>query len=284
LQHLDTWITNLDQSDERYEHHLLEGLWVSWGLNQVHEPLLRQLLQAEDHRVRAAAARVLRYTGHQVEDQVDLLVQAAGDDHGRVRLEAIVAASWLSQDKGLSILNEAGNYPIDDWMRPSYDTALARLLGETVQDESPEEIETNLTGTDRELFMKGREIYAMDGYCGTCHQPDGKGLTASGFPPLAGTQWVNGNEERLIKLTLHGLAGPIEVLGEEYPGNVPMTPFGGMLNDEEVAAVLTYVRNAFGNEASPITPEKVGEVRAATQDKNGFYSPAELLEEHPFED
>ncbi|MCG2590215.1 PVC-type heme-binding CxxCH protein [Rhodohalobacter sulfatireducens] len=284
LQHLDSWINNLDENDERYEHHLLEGLWVSWGLNQVHEPLLRQLLEAEDHRVRAAAARVLRYTGHQVEEQVDLLVQAAGDDHGRVRLEAIVAASWLSQDDGLSILNEVGNYPIDDWMRPSYDTALARLLGETVQDESPEEIETTLTGTDRELFMKGREIYAIDGYCGTCHQPDGKGLTASGFPPLAGTQWVNGNEERLIKLTLHGLAGPIEVLGEEYPGNVPMTPFGGMLNDEEVAAVLTYVRNAFGNEASPITPEKVGEVRAATQDKNGFYSPEELLEEHPFEE
>lgn len=284
LQHLDTWVTNLDESDEKYEHNLLEGLWVSWGLNRVDEELLRELLEAEDHRVRAAAARVLRYTGHQVEDQVDLLVQAAGDEHGRVRLEAIVAASWLSQEDGLSILNKAGNYPIDDWMRPSYDTALARLLGETVQDETEEEIEIHLTGTDRELFMQGREIYAMDGYCGTCHQPDGKGLTAAGFPPLAGTQWVNGNEERLIKLTLHGLAGPIEVLGEEYPGNVPMTPFGGMLNDEEVAAVLTYVRNAFGNEASPITPEKVGEVRAATQDKNGFYSPAELLEEHPFEE
>ncbi|MDZ7720780.1 MAG: PVC-type heme-binding CxxCH protein [Balneolaceae bacterium] len=284
LQHLDTWIANLDESEERYEHHLLEALWVSWGLNQVHDQLLRELLDAEDYRVRAAAVRVLRYTGHQVEDQVDLLVQAAGDEHGRVRLEAIVAASWLSQDDGLSILNEAGNYPIDDWMRPSYDTALARLLGETVQDEEPEEIETSLTGTERDLFMKGREIYALDGYCGTCHQPDGKGLTASGFPPLAGTRWVNGNEERLIKLTLHGLAGPIEVLGKEYPGNVPMTPFGGMLNDEEVAAVLTYVRNAFGNEASAITPEKVKEVREATQDKNGFYSPDELLEQHPFEE
>ncbi len=284
LQHLDTWITSLDESEERYEHHLLEGLWVSWGLNQVDEELLRWLIDAEDHRVRAAAARVLRYTGHQVDDQAGLLVQAAGDDHGRVRLEAIVAASWLNQDDGLSILNEAGNYPIDDWIRPSYDTALARLLEETVQDETPEEIETNLTGTERDLFMKGREIFAMDGYCGTCHQPDGKGLTASGFPPLAGTQWVTGNEERLIKLTLNGLSGPIEVLGEEYPGNVPMTPFGGMLNDEEVAAVLTYVRNAFGNEASPITPEKVNEVREATRDKTGFYTPDELLEQHPLEE
>ncbi|GAA5521569.1 HEAT repeat domain-containing protein [Aliifodinibius salicampi] len=284
LAYLDTWIANLDEDNERYEHHLLEALWVSWGLNQVHNELLRRLLEAEDHRVRAAAVRVLRYTGHQVEDQVDLFVQAAADDHGRVRLEAIVAASWLSQDDGLSILNEAANYPIDDWMRPSYDTALARLLGETVQDETAEEIETSLTGTERNLFMKGREIYSRDGYCGTCHQPDGKGLTASGFPPLRGTQWVTGNEERLIKLTLNGLSGPIEVLGMAYPGNTPMTPFRGMLDDEEVAAVLTYVRNAFGNEASAITPEKVEEIRAATRDKNGFYSPDELLEQHPFEE
>jgi mono/diheme cytochrome c family protein len=284
LPYLNDWVENLDESEERVEHHLLEALWVSWGLNRVEDSLLRQLLIADDYRVRAAAVRVLRYSGHQVEDQVDLLVQAAGDDHGRVRLEAIVAASWLSQEDGLSILNEAANYPLDDWMRPSYDTALARLLGETVQEETPEEIETSLTGTERELFMKGREIYSLDGYCGTCHQPDGNGLTAAGFPPLAETRWVNGNEERLIKLTLNGLSGPIEVLGREYPGNVPMTPFGGMLNNEEVAAVLTYVRNAFGNEASAITPEKVEEVRVATSNKSGFYSAEELLELHPFEE
>ena len=60
-----------------------------------------------------------------------------------------------------------------------------------------------------------------------------------------------------------------------------MTPFGGLLNDEEMAAVLTYVRNAFGNEASVITPEKVAQVRAATADKKGYYTPEELLQQHP---
>lgn len=284
LSYLDTWVENLDESEEKYEHHLLEALWVSWGLNRVEDSLLRQLLSANDHRVRAAAVRVLRYTGHQVEDQVELLVQAAGDDHGRVRLEAIVAASWLSRDEGLTVLNEAGNHPLDDWIAPSYETALAHLVGESVQEETPEEIETSLTGSERDLFMQGREIYMQDGYCGTCHQPDGNGLSAAGFPPLSETRWVTGSEERLIKLTLNGLSGPIEVLGREYPGNVPMTPFRGMLNDEEVAAVLTYVRNTFGNEAPAITPEKVEEVRAAIRDKSGFYSAEELLELHPFEE
>ena len=62
-----------------------------------------------------------------------------------------------------------------------------------------------------------------------------------------------------------------------------MTPFEGLLNDDEVAAVLTYVRNSFGNKASVISPEKVKKVRAATKDKSGFYSPDELLKQHPME-
>jgi len=91
-----------------------------------------------------------------------------------------------------------------------------------------------------------------------------------------------GNEDRLIKLTLQGLMGPIEVKGKKYAGQVPMTQFGGLLDDEKMAAVLTYVRNSFGNRASVITPAKVKEVRASIKGKTGFYSPEELLKEHPF--
>ena len=75
----------------------------------------------------------------------------------------------------------------------------------------------------------------------------------------------------------------IEVKGKKYPGLVPMTPFSGMLNDKEMAAVLTYSRNAFGNTASAITPEEVKAVRDATKDFKGFYSPDALLKEHPME-
>lgn len=283
LNHISKWIENLDQSDPQYEHHLLEALWVTWGLNRVDESLLRRLLKAEDHRVRAAAVRVLRYSGHQIEEQPGLLMDAVQDEHGRVRLEAIVAASWLEEDEGLAVLAEAEKKPLDRWMEPAYKTALAHLKGESVE-ESEETIETDLEGPERELFIKGKEIYGRDGNCSTCHQPDGQGLAASGFPPLADTNWVLGDEERLIKLVLKGLQGPIEVQGEEYPGQVPMTPFEGMLNDEEVAAVLTFVRNSFGNEAPAITPEEVSEVRAAVEEKTGFYTPGELLKEHPMEE
>ena len=275
------WLAGLDKNDPRYEHHRLEALWVTWGLNQVDQSLLRELLQSEDHRVRSAAVRVLRYNGHQVADQAELLLVAAGDDHGRVRLEAIIAASWLDKKQGLPIVEKAGEKPLDDWIKHAHETTLAHLNDRDIDDKREEEVTTNLKGADRELFIRGKEIYERDGYCGTCHQVDGGGLSASGFPPLAGTKWALGSEERLIKLTLKGLYGPIQVLGKDYPGQVPMTPYGGLLNDDEIAAVLTYVRKAFGNDASVISSETVKTVRAAIEDKKGFFSPEELLQAHP---
>ena len=106
-------------------------------------------------------------------------------------------------------------------------------------------------------------------------------LVLAGFPPLAGSRWVTQSEERLIKLTLKGLHGPIEVQGAKYPGLVPMTPFGGMLSDEEIAAVLTYVRNSFGNKGGAVSASSVARVRAATKRQIGFYRPADLLRAHP---
>lgn len=278
------WMKNLDERDSRYEHHLLEGLWVTWGLNDIDGDLLRKLLKANDFRVRTGAVRVLRYAGHQIDDQAELLLEAAKDEHNRVRLEAMVAASWLNQEEGLPVVKTAGEMPLDRWMVHAHETSLAHLEGHEVGKPPEEPLRTHLIDVEeRKLFFAGKEIYEREGFCLTCHQPDGKGLDASGFPPLAGSIWVTGSEERLIKLTLKGLQGPIEVNGKTYPGNVPMTPFEGMLNDEEMASVLTFVRNSFGNKAPAIFPDKVKEVRAAEIDKKGFYAPEELLKAHPLE-
>ncbi|MEJ7767256.1 MAG: cytochrome c, partial [Chitinophagaceae bacterium] len=218
-----------------------------------------------------------------VADQANLLLQAARDKHGRVRLEAIAAASWLEKDKGLLVVKEAAKKPLDDWMVYAHETAVAHLNGEAVKPKKEALVKTELLGPARALFVKGKEIYSREGFCITCHQPDGKGLTAAGFPPLAGTQWVTGNSERLIKIVLKGLHGPIEVGGVQYAGQVPMTPFGGMLKDEEIAAVLMYVRNSFGNKAPAITKDQIKRVRALAKSKTGFYSPQELVKQYPLE-
>lgn len=282
LSKLDSWIQDLDKNDPEYEHHLLEALWVTWGLNKVDKDLLKEVLNANDYRARSAAVTVLRYSGHQIEEQADLLMKAAKDDNPRVRLAALVAASWLGKDLGIPIVTEAGKKGLDKWMERPYEAAIAHLNGHRVGEEVKKVIETDLKGKDLELLLSGQEIYTRDGYCATCHQEDGEGLSASGFPPLAGSEWVMGDQERLIKLTLKGMIGPIEVKGKKFPGQVPMTPFGGMLNDEEVASVLTYVRNSFGNDAAPISPEKVKAIREKIKDKEGFYTSEELLKEHPF--
>ncbi len=283
LPALKDWVAKLDPKAPRYDHHRLEALWTSWGLNQVDTGLLVQLLDSPDHRVRSAAVRVLRYNFRSFPEHVALLTKAANDSHGRVRLEAIVAASWLDNAAAKKVVEEASKLPLDTWNQAAAKTAADRLAGraEAEVDEHPApKAPAHLSAADQQRYLAGHAIYFRDGHCGTCHQADGNGLPSAGFPPLTESYWVTGSEERLIKLTLHGLMGPFELKGVKYPGQVPMTPFGGLLNDQEIADVLTYVRNSFGNKADPVTPESVAKVRKATGTRS-FYSPEELLKEHP---
>ncbi len=283
LAKLAIWQQNLDKSDPAHEHHLLEALWLSWGLNKVDQKLLATLLQANDYRVRAAAVMVLRYTGHQVRNQAALLMQAVNDPSSRVRLTALVAASWLPKAQANPILLAAKKRPLDDWMQETYAAAWAHVNGQNANKTPVVYSTSKLKGKDHELYLQGKAIYAKEGYCITCHQADGHGLAASGFPSLANTPYVNGSEERLIKIILKGLMGPLEVNGKKFDGQVPMTPFEGLLNDREVAAVATYIRNSFGNNAGLISPEKVQKVRQANKSKKDFYQTEQLLKEHPIE-
>jgi glucose/arabinose dehydrogenase/mono/diheme cytochrome c family protein len=281
LAALKKWVATLDETEPRYQHHRLEALWVSWGADQVDATLLGELLQSSDHRIRSAAVRVLRFSGHRIGNQAELLMAAANDDHGRVRLEAITAASWIGKEQGVPIVTAAGQKTIDKYSKQAHRVALAHLNQQAAKVMARPTATTSLTGEAKKLFVMGEEIYHRPGYCVTCHQPDGKGLPAGGFPPLDRTRWVLQDEERLIRLTLNGLMGPISVKGKEYPGYVPMTAFRSLLNDRELAAVLTFVRNTFGNEASFISPEQVKAVRAKTRRIRSFYNPGQLLQQHP---
>src|SRR5690606_34048362 len=137
--------------------------------------------------------RALNYNGHQVNDQEKLLIAAAADAHGRVRLEAIIAASWLPAEAGNRILNEAAKKPLDEWVVHACETARAHINGKSLDQEKEEQITTSLQGTARDLFIKGKEVYTRAGLCISCHQQDGNGLRWSGYPSLAGTRWVNGS-------------------------------------------------------------------------------------------
>ncbi len=103
---------------------------------------------------------------------------------------------------------------------------------------------------------RGKKVYDIT--CIACHQADGEGVQRMN-PTLVKTKWVLGDKRALSKIVLNGLqGGEIEIDGDNFHN--PMPPQGDLLNDQQIADVLTYVRNSFGNKASAVTP---AEVRAA---------------------
>jgi mono/diheme cytochrome c family protein len=126
------------------------------------------------------------------------------------------------------------------------------------------------------LYAVGRQIYGT--YCIACHQPTGQGIAPLN-PPLAGSDWVLADGPgRIARLVLNGGQGAITVSGKVYNG--AMVGFRDLLTDEEIAAVLTYVRQNqnWGNNASAVTPEQVKAVRDKTASRTTSWTPDELLQ------
>ena len=276
------WVADLDKNDPNYEEYLREALFVSWGADLLDTDILDAATQARDPRLRAAAARVVRYMGHQLDDEKERLLALAEDSDNRVRMEALIASTWLDAaeaEEVLAVVEQQNNDPFTETILLN---AHAQVAGEAYV-EPTGSIAEDPDSPIAKAYALGAELYAQEGYCQTCHQKNGRGLGATGYPPLAGSPWVTGDPDRLIKLVMYGLYGPLEVLGKQYDGQVPMTAYGGLMNNEEMAAVLTYVRNSFGNQASMIKPEQIGTVRTSTAGREGMYKAEELLKEHPME-
>ena len=107
-----------------------------------------------------------------------------------------------------------------------------------------------------ELMAKGERVYNAN--CAACHQPNGKGLTGA-FPPLANSDYLEGDRKKVMTAALFGLSGPITVNGVEYNGVMPSM---GYLPDEDLAAVLTYVFKSWGNDGAAVSVGEVAALRA----------------------
>lgn len=106
-----------------------------------------------------------------------------------------------------------------------------------------------------DLKAAGEKLYASN--CASCHQMNGQGLPGV-FPPLAGSDWVHAEASKQIDVMLNGLRGEIEVNGRKYNGVMP--GFGHM-SDHDLAAIATFVRQAWGNDAGPVTPDAIKAAR-----------------------
>ncbi len=121
--------------------------------------------------------------------------------------------------------------------------------------------------------VDGKIVYAAN--CVACHQGTGLGITGA-FPPLAASEWVLTDPQVSAQILLHGLQGPIEVAGQSYAGVMPVMAH---LSDDELAAVLNYIRSDWGNSASEVTSEWFTEQRALFTDRGPWEGGAELIAE-----
>lgn len=141
---------------------------------------------------------------------------------------------------------------------------------------NPDNAPTNLQEVKVDPIAQGKKLYNT--VCVACHQATGLGVPGA-FPPLAKSEWANGSEERIIRILLHGLSGPITVAGTNFNSAMPAIGLGSGYNfsDEKVAYVLSYVRQEWGNNAPPVTPEKVKEIRtSAAAGRTAAWTAAEL--------
>lgn len=156
-------------------------------------------------------------------------------------------------------------------------TALATMFdwpGKTRR--SPSQRPQNTLDDDaQKQFALGRQHYLTT--CAGCHGTDGAGLNRFA-PPLVGSDWVLGAEKQLALIILHGMEGPVKVNGKMYdaPEILPVMPAHSTMDDAAIAAISTYIRNAWGNQAAPVSRGLVGSTRHRTQGRVVPWSPEEL--------
>jgi mono/diheme cytochrome c family protein len=121
--------------------------------------------------------------------------------------------------------------------------------------------EWTANGLSERPMVLGIEVF---GACVQCHQESGLGVAGT-YPPLAGSEYVIGDTRRLAALVLKGMNGPIVVNGQTYSSQMPAWE---IREDEEIAAVLTYIRSSWGNKAGPVPIDLVTAVRKETAGKN----------------
>lgn len=128
-----------------------------------------------------------------------------------------------------------------------------------------------LTAEQQKLLDAGKATY--EATCVACHQPHGLGQEALA-PPLVGSEWVSGSDQRLVRIVLHGLRGPIKVKGQEYEMEMAAL---GILDDDQIAGVLTYVRREWGHSYPPVESATVKKIREETVKREDAWTAEELL-------
>ncbi len=248
----------------------IHALWTLDGLGILDRGTLLSALKDGEAGVRKTAVWIGDGLKWKEDGRLfDALAQLKSDPDAEVRFQLALNMRFDDSERAKALLHDLlDRYP--DELLALSQRQYADRLAERARAEQEAAL---LAEADRGLVKRGGVIFKE--FCASCHGPDGKGLNIGGgaaaAPTLAGNVDVNGNPDKLIKILLHGLTGPID--GKTYPNLMP--PLGSN-DDEYIASVLSYIRNDLGNKASAVRPDRVRRVREQTADRATPWTKEEL--------
>jgi mono/diheme cytochrome c family protein len=235
----------------------IHALWTLDGLGSLDENLLFKALKDNDAHVRKTAVWISEDFMKNDDGQLLGRLEALKDDtSGDVRYQLALSLRYNGSDKAKSIVNYLVNSPANKIaaisQRKYSDVVAAREAIATK--------ERMMREADRLLVSNGAVIFKS--LCASCHGEDGKGINNGGkvppAPPLANNKDVNGDPDKLIRILLYGLSGPVD--GKVYANTMPALNGN---DDNYIASAISYIRSDFGNKAHTVTAEQVKKIRDA---------------------
>lgn len=226
----------------------LHALWTLEGLGVKD----RAYLKDADPNIRAAAIRIL-----DADEKPGNERAAAPQIQLALSLKSKDALRKLASTSPYALARDAAKFTLGEYEVAARKSKPVKVIP--------------LTAEERQQFDVGKAVYETA--CVPCHQPNGHGQDGLA-PPLVQSEWVAGPPERLVRIILHGLRGPIKVKGATYELDMPAL---GVLDDAQIAGVLTYIRREWNHGFSPVSPMLVKKVRDGTAAREDAWTEPELL-------
>lgn len=282
IESLDQWLQDGDYS----EKHLLEVCGIYEAHHTAKSEIVEKLIASKDFRIRSYGIRMVGMWGSSLSKAYAILKKGAQDSHPRVRLEAVVAATYLEYGKAVEITVAALEKESDPFLNYAIRQSSKALIHRWAEPFSNGELELasknqseyllGLLDAEPKMKSEGESLYQKS--CLPCHQPGGVGLPGV-YPALVGSKWVQSeNKSDLIKIVLNGLEGSQISQTKDF-GNqsnrVPMPPMNG-LSDLQISQVLSYIRQSFGKGSSEVSQQEVAKIRALTNSRKSPWTISEL--------
>lgn len=302
-------IVDLLKGKEYKNYNKIHALWVLEGMG-VYTPEIIQIgVDSKDPKVVATALRVGERNNKNVNASEILKIyeEVASNNDPVIQLQLALSLGAFMEIDSMKVMNLLKTIALkngeDALIREAIASSLygkekqflALLEQEPKRDLGMIAFLTDITEKivlknqlkGKELTKAGEEQYIMgkllfEKTCAACHNENGEGLVPIA-PPLAGSEWVTGPEERLILIALHGLQGPVTVNGKLYKEPEVQAVMPGLkdnqeFTDEKLAALLTYIRNAWINEANAVEASTVSNIRKSSMDRKEPFTEMELKE------